>query len=124
MNYGLGIGLGTIKAGLGITRKGTRQGKTQGDVWQQGGEALFAKGGQLLWYHANKNAEEHTNRLNCYCYRPIQRTVALILLSNYTQFRFSIKAQCTIKSNRQYVTNMWYPIYRLNTCTTWLIIYQ
>ena len=60
MNYGLGIGLGTIKAGLGITRKGTRQGKTQGDIWQQGGEALFAKGGKLLWHHANKNAEEHT----------------------------------------------------------------
>ena len=60
MKYGLGIGLGTIKAGFGITRKGTRQGKTQGDVWQQGGEALFAKGGKLLWHHANKNAEEHT----------------------------------------------------------------
>ena len=60
MHYGLGIGLGTIKAGLGITRKGTRQGKTQGDVWQQGGEALFSKGGKLLWHHANKNAEEHT----------------------------------------------------------------
>ena len=46
MNYGLGIGLGTIKAGLGITRKGTRQGKTQGDVWQQGGET-FSKGGKI-----------------------------------------------------------------------------
>ena len=60
MNYGLGIGLGTIKAGLAITRGGTRQGKTQGDIWQQGGEALFAKGGKLLWHHANTNAEEHT----------------------------------------------------------------
>ena len=61
MNYGLGIGLKTIRAGFGLSRKGTRQGKTQGDVWQQGGEALFARGGKLLWSHANKNADEHTS---------------------------------------------------------------
>ena len=60
-HYGLGIGLGTIKAGFGVTKKGFKQGKTQGDLWQQGGEALFAKGGTLLWRHANKNAEEHTS---------------------------------------------------------------
>ena len=60
-HYGLGIGLKTIKAGFGITKKGFKQGKTQGDLWQQGGEALFAKGGTLLWRHANKNAEEHSS---------------------------------------------------------------
>lgn len=58
-HYGLGIGLSTLKAGFGATKKGFKQGKTQGNVWQQGGEALFAKGGRLLWRNANKNAEEH-----------------------------------------------------------------
>ena len=60
LNRGLGIGIGTIKAGLALTKKGTRQGHNQGDVWQQGGEALFAKGGELLWKHANRTAEQHT----------------------------------------------------------------
>ena len=61
LHYGLGIGLKTLKAGFGVTKKGYTQGKTQGDLWQQGGEALFAKGGTLLWRHANKNAEEHSS---------------------------------------------------------------
>ena len=61
LHYGLGIGLKTLKAGFGVTQKGFKQGKTQGDLWQQGGEALFAKGGKLLWRHANKNADEHTS---------------------------------------------------------------
>jgi peroxiredoxin len=60
LHRGLGIGFKTLKAGLSITKSGVKQGRTQGDVWQQGGEALFAKGGTLLWRHANKNADEHT----------------------------------------------------------------
>lgn len=60
-HYGLGIGLKTLKAGFGITKKGIKQGKVQGNVWQQGGEALFATGGRLFWRHANKTAEEHTS---------------------------------------------------------------
>ena len=60
LHRGFGIGFGTLKAGLSLTRKGARQGSNQGDIWQQGGEALFAKGGELLWKHANKTAEEHT----------------------------------------------------------------
>ena len=43
-------------------RKGHAQGATKGDVWQQGGEGLFARGGQLLWQHAAKNAGEHASR--------------------------------------------------------------
>ena len=61
LHRGLGIGIGTIKAGLALTKKGTRQGQNQGDVWQQGGEALFAKGGKLLWKHANRTAEQHSS---------------------------------------------------------------
>jgi len=60
MHRGFGIGLGTLKAGLALTKKGTKQGSNQGDIWQQGGEALFAKGGALLWKHSNKTAEQHS----------------------------------------------------------------
>lgn len=34
-------------------RGGTRQGRTQGDQWQQGGTLVVAPTGQVLWHHAS-----------------------------------------------------------------------
>jgi hypothetical protein len=39
----------TLKA---FTR-GSRQGRTQGDNWQQGGVLVIAPGGEVLWHHAS-----------------------------------------------------------------------
>jgi len=40
---------GTIKA----FREGFRQGRTQGDNWQQGGVLVVATDGRVLWHHAS-----------------------------------------------------------------------
>ena len=61
MHRGVGIGLKTLFKGFQARKEGHKQGDILGDVWQQGGEALFAKGGALLWKHANHNADEHSN---------------------------------------------------------------
>lgn len=40
---------GTIRA----FREGFRQGRTQGDLWQQGGVLVIATDGRVLWQHAS-----------------------------------------------------------------------
>lgn len=40
----------TLKA-LG---RGSRQGRTQGDTWQQGGVLVIAPGGEIKWHHASE----------------------------------------------------------------------
>jgi hypothetical protein len=60
LHRGLGIGLGSVSAGLRNTRKGIRQGKNQGDIWQQGGEALINGKGEMLWVNRCKKVEQHS----------------------------------------------------------------
>ena len=39
---------------VGTLRRGIKQGRTQGDQWQQGGVLVIAKGGEVLWAHASE----------------------------------------------------------------------
>ena len=47
----------TIKAFSG----GRRQGKTQGDPWQQGGTLVIAKDGTVLWHHVSENSGDQSH---------------------------------------------------------------
>ena len=57
-----GLGLSSFFKGRKAFLKGHRQGAVQGDVWQQGGEALFAQDGTVLWSHAANLAGTHSSR--------------------------------------------------------------
>ena len=45
--------------GLRATRAGFRQGKTQGDPWQQGGVLVVRRGGEPVYSHASATAGDH-----------------------------------------------------------------
>src|SRR5262245_52760613 len=45
--------IGAIRS-IGTLRRGFRQGRTQGDSWQQGGVLVIAPGGDVLWTHASE----------------------------------------------------------------------
>ena len=47
-----------IKA-LGALRGGNRQGRTQGDEWQQGGVLVIAPGGDVLWSQVSEYAGDN-----------------------------------------------------------------
>ena len=51
-----GLGLKSIARGRRAGRAGFRQGATAGDPWQQGGAALFARDGALLWSSVDDGA--------------------------------------------------------------------
>jgi hypothetical protein len=42
-----------IGKGIGAFVRGHRQGRTQGDPWQQGGVLVIAPSGDVLWHHAS-----------------------------------------------------------------------
>ncbi|MEJ7599492.1 MAG: peroxiredoxin-like family protein [Kofleriaceae bacterium] len=50
-------------------RRGARQGRTQGDAFQQGGVLVIAPGGKLRWRHASKFAGDNA---------PAERVVAAL----------------------------------------------
>ena len=39
---------------VGALRRGAKQGRTQGDQWQQGGVVVVATNGDVLWTHASE----------------------------------------------------------------------
>jgi hypothetical protein len=45
--------------GIQAMRKGFRQGRTAGDIWQQGGVFVIGPGQQLHFQHRNKFAGDH-----------------------------------------------------------------
>jgi hypothetical protein len=45
--------------GLRAARAGFRQGRTQGDPWQQGGVLVVRRGGQPVYGHASATAGDH-----------------------------------------------------------------
>ena len=63
MNFKRNFGLGfrALKRGVEASNKGHRQGKVQGDIWQQGGEAIFLKGGRLIWTRPSTSAGDHAD---------------------------------------------------------------
>jgi hypothetical protein len=46
-------------AALGALKDGFRQGRTQGDEWQQGGVLIVAPGGDVLWSHVSDHAGDN-----------------------------------------------------------------
>ena len=48
----------TLAAVAGALLKGRRQTSVQGDPWQQGGAYVVARGGTILYAHANRNAAD------------------------------------------------------------------
>ena len=55
--------LGPESIGRGITamKKGFRQGKSAGDLWQQGGMFVIGPGDQMRFQHRNKAAGDHAD---------------------------------------------------------------
>ncbi len=39
--------------------RGARQGRKQGDTWQQGGVLVVAPGGDVMWHHASERADDN-----------------------------------------------------------------
>lgn len=39
---------------IGAFMRGHKQGRTQGDAWQQGGTLVIAPSGDVLWHHASE----------------------------------------------------------------------
>jgi hypothetical protein len=51
-----GLGLKSLARGKRASAAGFRQGKVQGDPWQQGGVVLFDREGGVLWKHVDDGA--------------------------------------------------------------------
>ncbi len=54
-----GIGIATLRKAVGTLRGGFRQGRVQGDPWQQGGLLVIAADGQVLFEHVDAGAGRH-----------------------------------------------------------------
>lgn len=48
-------------AAVGALRKGFRQGRTQGDEWQQGGVLVISPTGDVLWSHVSDHAGDNAD---------------------------------------------------------------
>jgi peroxiredoxin len=59
MKRGLYPSLKLVKNGLRALKHGFRQGKTEGDPFQQGGVLLIAPGGELRWSYISQQAGDH-----------------------------------------------------------------
>jgi len=51
---------GAIRS-IATLRRGFRQGRTQGDSWQQGGVVVIAPGGDVLWTHASEGPGDNAS---------------------------------------------------------------
>lgn len=59
--HGVGLGLKSLRRGARAASAGFRQGRTQGDPWQQGGVALFDAEGQIRWKSIDDGAGEQVD---------------------------------------------------------------
>jgi hypothetical protein len=48
-------------AALGTLRDGFRQGRVQGDAWQQGGILVIAPSGDVVWTHINDHSGDNAD---------------------------------------------------------------
>jgi hypothetical protein len=55
------LGLASLIRGIQAMRKGFRQGRTDGDLWQQGGVFVMGPGNELIFQHRNKFAGDHAD---------------------------------------------------------------
>jgi hypothetical protein len=46
---------------VGAFIRGHRQGRTQGDTWQQGGVLVIDKGGRVKWHHASERPGDNAS---------------------------------------------------------------
>ena len=49
----------SLGAAVGAFRRGLRQGRVQGDAWQQGGVLVVLPGDRLAYHHANRHPADH-----------------------------------------------------------------
>ena len=62
LHRGVGRTLFSLKGAgkaLGALREGHRQGATQGDNWQQGGELVIGPGDEVLFLHRSAHTGDH-----------------------------------------------------------------
>lgn len=59
MKRSFGLGLGALKAGMQAMKAGHRQGRTQGDPWQQGGALIVVPPGEIVYEHVDQFAGDH-----------------------------------------------------------------
>ena len=55
------LGPAALIHGIQAMRKGFRQGRTDGDLWQQGGLFVMGPGNKLIFQHRNKFAGDHAD---------------------------------------------------------------
>ena len=55
------LGLSSLIKGIGTMKKGFRQGRSAGDLWQQGGLFFMGPGEDLLFAHRDKFAGDHAD---------------------------------------------------------------
>lgn len=56
---------GATVAAARVMKAGFRQGKTQGDPWQQGGAFVIAPGGRIHYAHVSKHPGDHADPEAC-----------------------------------------------------------
>ena len=56
-----GLGWKSIGRGSRAAKAGHRQGKVQGDAWQQGGVLIVSPEPRLIWRHVNTGAGDHAD---------------------------------------------------------------
>ncbi|MCU0577026.1 MAG: AhpC/TSA family protein [Desulfobacterota bacterium] len=55
------LGPTSLIRGIQAMKKGFRQGRTDGDLWQQGGVFVLGPGNRLVFQHRNKSAGDHAD---------------------------------------------------------------
>jgi hypothetical protein len=55
------LGPASLIRGIMAMREGFRQGRTDGDLWQQGGVFVMGPGNKLFFQHRNKFAGDHAD---------------------------------------------------------------
>jgi hypothetical protein len=55
------FGPGALVRSFGALRRGARQGRTQGDPWQQGGALVIAPDGRVLWHQVSNGPGDHAS---------------------------------------------------------------
>jgi hypothetical protein len=55
------LGPSALFRGVQAMRKGFRQGRSAGDLWQQGGVFVIGPGSKLIFQHRNKFAGDHAD---------------------------------------------------------------
>ncbi|MGM0576399.1 MAG: peroxiredoxin-like family protein [Myxococcota bacterium] len=58
MKRAFGLGLKSLVRGRRAMAAGHRQGRTQGDPWQQGGAVVITPRGEVIWSHVDEGAGE------------------------------------------------------------------